>query len=87
MVCTLTPFQSQDPTQNFDNHSLHQDSSELLDLTWLPLNNFGDLPLARITRVILGDVNAALSIDSSLPFDAPIPFYHFRHGQQIRDRI
>ena len=67
--------------------ALHQDSSELLDLTWLPLNNFGDLPLARITRIILGDVNAALSIDSSLPFDAPIPFYHFRHGQQIRDRI
>ncbi|TDH39488.1 NUDIX hydrolase [Pseudohoeflea suaedae] len=67
--------------------ALHQESSELLDLTWLPLDDFGDLPLAYITRVILDDVNAALAADTSLPFDAAIPFYHFRNGRQIRDTI
>lgn len=67
--------------------ALHRESAELLDLTWLPLDDHGDLPLARITRHILGDIKAALEADDTLPFDAPIPFYHVQYGRQMKDVI
>lgn len=67
--------------------ALHRDSAELVDLTWLRLDDFGDLPLANITKRILADLTAALEADRSLPFDASIPFYHHRNGRGIRETI
>jgi 8-oxo-dGTP pyrophosphatase MutT (NUDIX family) len=67
--------------------ALHRESAELLDLTWLRLDDYRDLPLAGITKRILGDLAAAIEADAALPFEAPIPFYHFRHGRRIMETI
>ncbi len=67
--------------------ALHRDSAELLDLTWLRLDDHGDLPLAGITKRILREIAEALEADSGLPFDAPVPFFHVRYGRGIRDLI
>ena len=64
-----------------------QDSEELHDLTWLPINAHESHPLPRITKVILTDVVQAFEDDPSLPFGKAVPFYYFRNGRFVRELI
>lgn len=64
-----------------------QDSEELHDLTWLPVDAHESHPLPRITRVILSDLVDALAEDPSLPFGKAVPFYYSRNGRFVRELI
>lgn len=64
-----------------------QDSEELHDLTWLPVDAHESHPLPRITRVILSDLVDALAQDPSLPFGKAVPFYYSRNGRFVRELI
>lgn len=64
-----------------------QDSEELHDLTWLPIDAHETHPLPRITRVILSDLGDALAEDPSLPFGKAVPFYYSRNGRFVRELI
>lgn len=64
-----------------------QDSEELHDLTWLPIDAHESHPLPRITRVILSDLGDALAEDPSLPFGKAVPFYYSRNGRFVRELI
>lgn len=64
-----------------------QDSDELHDLCWLPIDAHETHPLPRITRVILSDLVEALAEDASLPFGKAVPFYYSRNGRFVRELI
>lgn len=64
-----------------------RDSDELHDLTWLPVDSPDEVPLPRITRVILSDLAQALGEDRALPFDRLVPFYYFHRGRFARELI
>ncbi len=62
-----------------------EESNELLDLKWVRLSDVGELPVPRITQVVLRDLQFELQNDPSLPFGRPVPFYHVHHGRFARD--
>lgn len=64
-----------------------RDSTELHDLTWLPVDAHESHPLPRITRVILSDLVQSLGEDPSLPFGKAVPFYYSRNGRFVRELI
>lgn len=64
-----------------------RDSAELHGLTWIRFDELDSVPLPRITRTILGDLEAELDHDRTLPFGRPVPFYTVRHGIFVRDII
>ncbi|EDQ34020.1 NUDIX domain protein [Hoeflea phototrophica DFL-43] len=64
-----------------------QDSDELQDLTWLPIDRHDGYPLPGITKVVLTDLQEALDADNSLPFQRKIPFYYYRNGRFVRELI
>lgn len=64
-----------------------RDSMELHDLTWMPIDAHEQQSMPRITKVILSDLNQALTEDPSLPFGRPVPFYYSRNGRFVRELI
>jgi len=63
-----------------------QGSGELLDLRWFPIADALELPLPRITGVMLGHVEALLSGDQDAGKPRTIPLYHYVHGKHRNDR-
>lgn len=59
--------------------------AELTELHWVPLNDTGDLDIARITNMILDEVKIRLEGRLS-PF-LPVPFFHEVRGHYRRDEI
>src|SRR5277367_4691923 len=64
--------------------AVHPDA-ELVELTWIPIEEALELEIPRITRVILGDL-AELGSTPPDRFRAR-PFYRQLHGEQIRDEL
>lgn len=62
-------------------------SAELIDLTWLPLDDVGQVPVPVITRMILEDLERMLAEDPDLSFGVPVPFYHTRKDRFLREII
>ncbi len=64
--------------------AVHPDA-ELVELTWIPIEEALELDIPRITRLILGD----LAELGSTPPDRcrPRPFYRQLRAQQIRDQL
>lgn len=58
---------------------------ELLDLGWYGFETAADLPLPRITQLVLADLRERLRADPDLTPDAEAPYYYFRHGRPIRE--
>lgn len=56
------------------------ESDELSDLRWVPLADLPDLPLPRITAVILAHLRDELLRDPDLPHGRPVPFFFGRRG-------
>jgi 8-oxo-dGTP pyrophosphatase MutT (NUDIX family) len=63
------------------------DSSEMLDLRWVPIDATDDLKVPTITRTILGELRRELAHSDVLPPGRPVPFFHVRHGLFTRDMI
>ena len=61
-----------------------RDSEELHDLTWLPIDEPGLVPLPKITEVVLSELVQAMTENESLPFGRPVPFYTFSRGRRSR---
>jgi len=64
--------------------AVHPDA-ELVELTWIPIEEALELEIPRITRVILGDL-AELGSTPPDRFRAR-PFYRQLHAEQIRDEL
>lgn len=62
-------------------------SNELIDLTWLPINDCEQVPLPLITNIILSDLHTALQTNPELPFSAPVPFYLTRGNRFLKDML
>jgi 8-oxo-dGTP pyrophosphatase MutT (NUDIX family) len=60
--------------------------SELIELAWLTLAETIAMPLPTITRIMLAELHGAVS-DKTLGTPAPLPFFHERHKQRVRDLI
>lgn len=61
-------------------------NAELVELVWIEL---GSSPLANMhhmTQRVLGELEARLAL-GPLTHDVPVPFFHFRNGQLLRDLI
>lgn len=63
------------------------DSSEMLDLRWVPLDATENLKLPTITRAIIGELRRELAHSDNLPQDRPVPFFHVRRGLFTREMI
>lgn len=59
-------------------------TDELEDLRWIALTEAGELPLARITKVILDELRTRLRVDPLLGNDMPIPHHRMSHGAFVR---
>jgi len=64
-----------------------EDSDELTDLRWVELPHIERLPVPRITRAVLEDLERALSGDRRLRRVESVPFYHMLHGVERRDLL
>ncbi|WP_307233334.1 NUDIX hydrolase [Pararhizobium capsulatum] len=62
-----------------------RDSQELEDLRWIDVDDVSVVQVPDITEIILGELRSALEADTSLAFDRPVPFFHTRRGQFVRD--
>jgi 8-oxo-dGTP pyrophosphatase MutT (NUDIX family) len=60
---------------------------ELSEVTWYSIAETTDLDLPPITRVIIEDLSDRLEAGALGPMQAPIPFYHQRHGSFRRDLL
>jgi 8-oxo-dGTP pyrophosphatase MutT (NUDIX family) len=60
---------------------------ELSEVTWYTMAETEDLDLPPITRVIIEDLGDRLKAGPLGPLQAPIPFYHQRHGSFRRDLL
>lgn len=60
--------------------------SELIELAWLTLAETISMPLPSITRIMLSELHSAVE-EKTLGTSAPLPFFHERHKQRIRDLI
>ncbi|GEO86409.1 MULTISPECIES: NUDIX hydrolase [Alphaproteobacteria] len=63
------------------------DSTELHDLRWLDMHDLSGLNMPSITKTILNDVKAQMTVDPSLPFGTSVPFYFSRRGRFFREVI
>lgn len=61
--------------------------NELIDPTWLTIEEARDHPLPDITRTILGELEQRLAGDPDLQADKPVPFYYMQRGRFRRDLI
>ena len=68
-----------------DVHDRPQGSGELLKLHWVTLKDSESLELPSITRVVLAEVDRRLR-EGQQPQD-PGPFFHFRYGKAVFDKI
>ena len=59
-------------------------TDELEDLRWVRLRALADLPLARITRVIIDEIVDRLQLDPDLSDDLPIPHHRMRNRTFVR---
>lgn len=59
--------------------------AELTELQWVPLNETGDLDIARITGMIIEETRIRLA-GRLAPF-LPVPFFHQVRGQYRRDEL
>jgi len=66
-------------------HEAPEGSGELLKLHWVTLEQARTLKLPNITRVVLDEVERRLK-EGQRPEDKG-PFYYFRHGKPVFDRI
>lgn len=64
-----------------------RDTDELEDLQWLDIAAISGVKLARITQMVLEDVQRLMEADNILPFENPVPFYSARHGRFVRSRL
>ena len=67
--------------------SAAQASTELHDLTWIAIDDHESVPLPRITRAILKELDAALDQDVALPFGRTVPFYYVDRGRFVRELL
>jgi len=56
--------------------------SELVELVWLPITQAKEHDLARITQVILGELERRIA--AGFGHDLPVPFYRMLRGQSVR---
>jgi len=61
-------------------------SGELLDLRWVPIRDARDLPIPRITEMMLGHVADLLRAGRPRAEGRPVPLYHYRHGRHVQTR-
>ena len=59
-------------------------TDELEDLRWVRLNALSDLPLARITRVIIEEVVDRLRHDPDLSGEHPVPHHRMQNRAFVR---
>lgn len=60
---------------------------ELSEINWYSISETAELDLPPITRVIIQDLSDRLASGPLGPLQAPIPFYHQRHGNFRRDLL
>ena len=68
-----------------DVHEAPEGSGELLKIHWVSLADALELELPNITRIVLAEVERRL-LEGHRPEDEG-PFFHFRRGQPVFDRI
>ena len=62
------------------------DTDELEDVRWVPLASAGDeVPLARITAVVIDEMLARLRVDPDLDADLPVPRHRMLHRRFVRE--
>ena len=59
-------------------------TDELEDVRWVRCEELDDLPLARITRVIIEELRERLRVDPRLVGDYPIPHHRMQNRQFVR---
>ena len=57
--------------------------AELVELTWLPLEEARHLDLIAITEIALGHLQERLTAGFS--HDLPVPFYRMLHGKRVKE--
>jgi len=62
-------------------------SNELIDLTWISIDDTKQVALPFITEIILNDLHSALRANPELPFGAPVPFYLTRANRFLKDML
>ena len=68
-------------------HKITIQDGELSDLEWHSIAQARSLELPNITRVILEDLGERIAARALHASEAPVPFYHRRHGSFRRDLI
>lgn len=62
------------------------DTDELEDVRWVPLGSArDDVPLARITGIVIDEVLARLATDPELTADLPVPRHRMLHRRFVRE--
>lgn len=59
--------------------------AELVELTWLPLDEAKQLDLIAITEIVLGHLQERLT--AGFRHDLPVPFYRLLHGKRMREAL
>lgn len=60
---------------------------ELLELGWYGFEGAADLPLPRITRLVLDELRDRLASDPELNPGGAVPFYYFQRGRPVRETL
>ena len=62
------------------------ETDELEDVRWVPLATAAtEVPLARITAVVIGEMLARLAADPDLSADTPVPRHRMLYGRFVRE--
>ncbi len=62
-------------------------TNELEELVWLPIDQARNADIPHITRVILGELQRRLAVDSQLRPGAEVPFYRHVGSRFVRDLL
>ena len=61
-----------------------RETHELQDMRWIDLDNYSDVNMPDITRLILGDIQTLVSMDPAMPYGSAVSFYFNQRGQHVR---
>lgn len=64
-------------------HGTLQENDELLDLSWIPINEIDRLPTASVTELVVKEVEMALSLQPEEDARQGIPFITRRMGKRV----
>lgn len=62
-------------------------TDELEEIVWLPLEEAKRIDIPTITRTILNELTARLTVDPELTAGGPVPFYRMQQNRMVRTVI